>query len=306
MADSPGGVIVVDKPTGPTSHDIVAAVRRLVRPSRTGHTGTLDPLATGVLPVCVGAATRLSRFLARGPKHYEGVMRLGSSTDTYDSAGRVLHQSAVAGVDDAVLREAAVTFTGDLLQVPPPWSAKRVGGRRAYELAREGSVPKLEPCAVRVDRFDVSLSGDGTAAFRVVCSTGTYVRSLVHELGAALGCGAHLTALRRVRSGPFDIEGSIDPGALQGPGAREALRAAMIPLEALDLGLPTARLTRAGAVAALNGRMVPSSELPAQPEGIGAEMRMLDEAGRLLGVGEAAPGGLRPRIILAGTPVGHP
>lgn len=299
------GVLVVDKPEGPTSHDVVAMLRKRVRPSRTGHTGTLDPLATGVLPVCVGAATRLTRYLSRGPKVYSGEMALGASTDTYDSGGTVLSSRPVEGMNLDRLNKATGLLTGALMQAPPLWSAKKIEGRRSYDLARAGKARALAPCAVHVESFRITALRGDTAEFRVDCSGGTYVRSLVNDLGESLGCGAHLTALRRLRSGPFTIEQSSTLEALM--GRETALREALIPMEDLDLGMTTARLSPAGVEAALNGRIVPGGEMELESRSDELPVRMLDPGGKLVGVAEPAQaGGLQPRVILAGSAAGKP
>lgn len=308
MAAALHGVIVVDKPKGPTSHDVVAAVRRWARPSRTGHTGTLDPMATGVLPVCMGAATRLSRFLTRGPKEYAGVITLGVRTDTDDAEGTVLASSPAVAIRPGDLRRAAADLTGDLMQVPPRWSAKKIGGRRAYDLARAGEEPRPEPCRVRVDLFDVVLRSETHAEFRVVCSGGTYVRSLARDLGEALGCGAHLSELRRLRSGPFTLDEAHGLIEIEQAAAEGRLESCLIPPERLDLGMETARLTPEGTRSAIAGRTMAGAEFGALPEGTGP-VRLLDPDGRLLGVAERIDGPpvkLQPRVILAGTRARRP
>ncbi len=296
------GVLVVDKPQGPTSHDVVAAVRKWVRPSRTGHTGTLDPAATGVLPVCVGAATRLSRFLTRGPKAYAGRIVLGIATDTYDAEGTIVASNPAAGVSLADARRAAAALTGELMQTPPPWSAKRVAGRRSYALAREGKEEMLSPCPVHVDRFDLLELEGSSLTFEVECSSGTYVRSLAQDLGAALGCGAHLAELRRTRSGPFTVERASSLGTMEEAARRGALAELLLPLEEVDLGLETARLTPSGVRSALAGRRIALSEISSPAPGGPAQVRLVDPDGRLLGVAEpiaGQEGGLQPRLILS-------
>ncbi len=292
----------MDKPHGPTSHDVVAAVRRWVRPSRAGHTGTLDPAATGVLPVCIGAATRLSRFLARGPKEYTGRIVLGIVTDTYDSEGTVVAMRPASGITLRAARRAAAGLTGDLMQVPPPWSAKRIAGRRSYDLAREGRETPLAPCAVRVERFELDGMEGESVTFLVECSPGTYVRSLAHALGASLGCGAHLAELRRVRSGPFTAEKARSLDGVEEAARRGTLHEILVPLEDLDLGLETARLTQAGVESALAGRRISLQDILPPAPGSSSPLRLLDEEGRLLGVAERLgppPMGLQPRVILA-------
>jgi tRNA pseudouridine55 synthase len=296
------GVLVVDKPAGPTSHDIVERVRRLVRPARVGHLGTLDPLATGVLPLCLGSATRLARFLAGGLKEYTGEIVLGIATDSYDAAGRITRQAPIADLTLNAVRSAAFGLRGDLKQVPPAWSAKKIEGKRSYDLARRGEARALAACDVRVDRFDVLDLIDGSASFRVVCTGGTYVRSLAHELGRTLACGAHLGSLRRIASGPFRIEEATPPGELENAARAGRLGELIRPLETLDLGLSWARLTGDGERLAAAGRFVPAGELAESNELPGTGLvRLLSPRGCLLGIGEVAAAGspgLQPRIVL--------
>jgi tRNA pseudouridine55 synthase len=208
------GILLVDKPRGITSHDAVARVRRALGIKKVGHSGTLDPMAEGLLVMGVGRGTRLLRFLADFDKEYEGTARLGVETDTLDAEGTV---TATADVDvtEAGIRAAFAALTGEIEQVPPAYSAVKVGGRALYKEARAGREVRAEPRRVRVDAFDlVSLNG-ADAEFRVVCSSGTYVRVLAADAGRALGCGAHLTRLVRTRIGPFvrsDARPPEDPG----------------------------------------------------------------------------------------------
>lgn len=218
------GLVVVDKPAGMTSHDVVARLRRRFGQKRVGHAGTLDPGATGVLLVGLGRATRLLRFLSDLGKSYEAEVVLGTATTTLDDEGEVVQQWPMAGVtlDDA--RRAAATLTGDILQVPPMVSAVKVGGRRLHELAREGIEVERAARPVRVDRFDVTPSqrGEpGVLRISVDCSSGTYVRVLAADLGERLGGGAHLRRLRRIRVGSFTLDeaGTIDDAPVLSPAA---------------------------------------------------------------------------------------
>jgi len=201
------GLIIVDKPQGWTSHDVVARIRKLARTKRVGHAGTLDPMATGVLVIGVEKATRLLGYLALTEKEYTGTIRLGQATDTDDADGTVIGCVPVVNIDETRLLPAVAALTGDIRQVPPGVSAIKVGGKRSYRLAREGRAPELAPRAVTVSRFDVLAvrqSGDVLdVAVAVTCSSGTYIRALARDLGAALGVGGHLTALRRTRVGPY-------------------------------------------------------------------------------------------------------
>src|SRR5918912_1444175 len=201
MADL-SGVVVVNKPSGPTSFDVVRRVKGLYKVKRVGHTGTLDPTATGVLPICVGAATKVAGFIAEGEKEYEATVRFGQITDTQDSAGRVLETRPVNGLSEDRVREALRSFVGLIEQTPPMYSARKVEGKRLYELAR---VPR----AVNIDEARVTFFQPPDCGIFVRCSKGTYLRTLAHDLGMRLGCGAHLRDMRRVRVGPFGIDESV-------------------------------------------------------------------------------------------------
>lgn len=238
MADEyRNGVLLVDKEPGGTSHDVVQQARRLLREKKIGHCGTLDPGATGLLVLTVGQATRLTRFLIRAPKVYEGTLRLGVVTDTYDADGEVTAEHPVAGVTEEAIREAMATFEGTYDQQPPPYSAKKVKGVRYYELARRGEEVPQETKPVEVFEFTARgpLTGD-RLDFRLACSSGTYARSLVHDLGTALGCGAHLVALRRLAVGPFQVETALELGEIDRLlAAGEELDPAWVPFDGIPL-----------------------------------------------------------------------
>jgi len=207
------GILVIDKPVGPTSHDIVAAVRRLLKEKTVGHTGTLDPVATGVLPLVLGAASKVARYLTGGDKTYRATLRLGVTTTTLDSAGEVVEERPVT-VDAATVEAALMSFVGEISQVPPMYSAKKVDGKRLYELARKGV--EIERDAKRVTIHSITVLERNLPDFTidVKCSAGTYVRVLAQDLGEKLGCGGHLKQLRRLAAGPFSIESAITMDAL--------------------------------------------------------------------------------------------
>jgi tRNA pseudouridine55 synthase len=208
-ADVPSGLVIVDKPQGLTSHDVVARIRRLAGTRRVGHAGTLDPMATGVLVIGVEKATRLLGHLALAEKEYSATIRLGQATDTDDAEGQMMAETSAAGVSRDALEAAVVTLTGEIEQAPPGYSAIKVAGKRAYKLAREGAAPELAARGVTVSEFTVLAvrrAGDLLDAdVTVTCSSGTYIRALARDLGRALGVGGHLTALRRTRVGPYEI-----------------------------------------------------------------------------------------------------
>jgi tRNA pseudouridine55 synthase len=203
------GVLIVDKPGGITSHDVVARVRRATGEASVGHLGTLDPMATGVLPLLLGKFTRLAQFFSASEKAYTGTIRFGFATDTYDAEGQISGERTEPEVTIEGVRRAAEGFLGETEQMPPPYSAKKIGGKPAYKVARAGQTPELRPVRVRVDAFAIeSVEGD-IARFAMRISAGGYVRSIAHEMGQALGCGAHLAGLRRTAAGPFTLEQAL-------------------------------------------------------------------------------------------------
>ena len=211
-AAAASGLVIVAKPSGLTSHDVVSRVRRLAGTRRVGHAGTLDPMATGVLVVGVEKATRLLGHLALAEKEYSATIRLGQATDTDDADGVIVAGASAAGITEAAVRAAAAALTGEIRQVPPGFSAIKVAGKRAYQLAREGAAPELAARTVTVRAFTVQavrpLGVLLDADVAVHCSSGTYIRALARDLGTALGVGGHLTVLRRTRVGPFAIGGA--------------------------------------------------------------------------------------------------
>ncbi len=209
------GALIVDKPEGWTSHDVVAKVRRLAKTKRVGHLGTLDPIATGVLPLVLGRATRLAQFFNRDRKVYEGVIRFGYSTTTYDREGEATSEQVQPVFTIQNLEEILERFRGTFSQVPPPVSAKKIAGTPAYKLARKNIAVELQPVEVSVHLLELlSFTGD-RAAVRIACSSGTYLRSIAHDVGRSLGCGAFLESLRRTASGEFRIESALPLDALE-------------------------------------------------------------------------------------------
>lgn len=199
------GVLVIDKPSGPTSFEVVQRVRSLLKVDKAGHTGTLDPNATGVLPICLAAATKLAGLLAEGKKTYLATIRLGIEMDTQDAAGQKIAESPVPELSTALLESALSSFRGSILQVPPMYSAVKVGGKRLYELARAGEHVHREPRPVIVDQLSLLDFSSNELTVTVTCSKGFFVRALAHDVGRALGCGGHLKTLRRTASGPFTL-----------------------------------------------------------------------------------------------------
>lgn len=239
-------VLLVDKDVGPTSHDVVQAVRRASGQSRVGHTGTLDPAATGVLVVCLGRATKLVRFLQAGTKTYAATMVLGVETASQDAEGEVLARTAAGHIDERRFCEALTRFQGEIDQVPPMVSALKVDGQRLHELARRGESVDREARRVTIhdlvlDAFDATRDPEHpTASFLVTCSAGTYIRTLAHDVGEALGVGGSLTALRRVANGPFTVDESHDIGAIRAAAEGGALdELCLDPLAAIQRAVPT-------------------------------------------------------------------
>lgn len=238
------GLLLVDKPAGITSHDVVAIVRRSFGIRKVGHAGTLDPMATGLLVVGLGRATRLLRFLADLPKTYAGTIRLGVETTTLDAEGEVTRTSPV-GVTDADIASAMSASVGESVQRPPAFSAVKVGGRKLYEAARAGEALEAEPRPIRVDRFE-QVARDGDAVdFVAVVSGGTYVRVLAADVGDALGCGAHLAALRRTAIGDFSVDDASPPAE---QGDLLSLERAVAHLPSIALDAEEARVARNGSI----------------------------------------------------------
>jgi tRNA pseudouridine55 synthase len=203
------GVLVVDKPVGLTSHDVVQIIRKGTNIRRAGHTGTLDPRASGVLVVLLGPAVRLSEYVSASDKRYQAVVRLGQSTDTYDAEGRITGGSSPVNITEDQFENELKSFIGEIEQVPPPYSAIKVKGRKAYDMARDGEVFDLAPRTIHVYNLDLLEWAPPEAVIDVYCSSGTYVRSLAHDMGEKLGCGAHLVGLRRTKSGRFTLRDAV-------------------------------------------------------------------------------------------------
>jgi tRNA pseudouridine55 synthase len=297
------GVLLVDKPEGPTSHDVVAAARRLLGVRRIGHAGTLDPLATGLLVLMVGRATRLATLLSGVDKSYRGVLRLGVATDTYDRDGTPLGPRCEVNVDREKVLSALARFRGTVVQVPPIFSAKKIHGTPMYRLARRHRPVSPSPITVTFHKIELLGFAGEEVEIEAEVSAGTYLRSLAHDLGQALGCGAHLQSLRRTMAGPFRVEDALTPAALEALTPRAADR--ILPLEDIPLGLPTLRLTAAGTHAIRHGRPCGLGEVlePRQPLAPG-RCRLKGPEGRLVGIGEIilkppseARPIIRPRIV---------
>jgi len=292
------GFLVIDKPRGLTSHDVVQRVRRIAKQRRVGHLGTLDPLATGVLPIALGEATKLSQLLTHGAKSYRGKLQLGVETTTYDREGEVVATRAGPWPARAVVEKALGAFEGEIEQVPPPYSAVKQAGQAAYRRARRGEEVRLEPRRVSISRVELVAFEPPFVSIEVDCSAGTYLRSMAHDLGAALGTGAHLYELVRTRSGPFTLDQAISLEALEelGPAAEERV----IPMLAAT-GLPTFEVDARVARRMRHGVQLGRHELRGAPaEGV----LQLSHAGKLVALVQAHRGipELRTlRVFVGGT-----
>ena len=291
------GAIVIDKPQGWTSHDVVAKVRGIARTKRIGHLGTLDPIATGVLPLVLEKATRLAQFYTRSDKIYEGAVRFGWATDTYDRAGAPVGERRDVQVDAADLEALLERFRGEIWQTPPPVSAKKVGGKRAYDLARQAVAVELEPVKVSVYEL-VLLSVEGAVArLRAHCSGGTYMRSLAHDLGQLMGCGAHLDELRRTASAEFEIGEARTLEQLQSLAADDRLVDAIVPASKMLPGMPAVYVDDVTAAHIRHGRNFPAS--PFRSEAASRHVKALSLQGDLVAIGEAVlPNLYHPVVVL--------
>jgi tRNA pseudouridine55 synthase len=294
------GLLVIDKPEGPTSHDVVARVRRLFRIPGVGHTGTLDPMATGVLPLVLGKATRLARFLTSDAKRYQAEVRLGWATDTYDRLGEQVGDAVAMDVTRDHVEAALQAFRGEITQTPPPYSAKKIGGVSAHRLARRGEAVTPAPVLVTVHHLELlEFSGD-RLTLDVHCSAGFYVRSLAHDLGAALGCGAHLTALRRTASGDWTLTHAVPLADCERDA--DAARARVVPMSGLLTSWAAVTVNVDGERRVRHGQMLRPGDLMSSLVGTepqSEEVRVLTGAGDLIAIARRqADGLLHPGLVL--------
>jgi tRNA pseudouridine55 synthase len=291
------GVIIVDKPREWTSHDVVNKMRRLAGTRKVGHLGTLDPGATGVLPLVIGRATRLAQFFTRNDKTYQGVIHFGYSTDSYDMDGVATSPETAVTLDREEIESLFDRFRGAIQQAPPPVSAKKVAGRPAYELARKGQPLELEPVAVQIYELQL-LSVEGCEASVLLhCSAGTYVRSIAHDAGQALGCGAFLKSLRRIASGDFNIERARTLEELAALAREGRLPEALIPAAELLPAFPAELVDAITAGHIRNGRDFRVSPFQAR-EGT-RYVKAVTPQGELVAIGEARlPHVYHPVLVL--------
>jgi tRNA pseudouridine55 synthase len=279
------GLLLVDKPAGITSHDVVAIVRRVVGSQRVGHTGTLDPFATGLLVVLVGRGTRLIPYIDGEPKVYDATIRFGSETDTDDATGQTTRESDVP--EDAAIEVAIAKLTGAIDQVPPSYSAKKVAGTRAYAAARRGIALDLEPSRIIVHRWELGSRAGADLAARVTCSGGTYIRALARDLGRLTNSAAHLAALRRVRSGCFVVDDAYTLEQLRAGDSK------MQPLRDAIPSIPTRRLAEPELTRVLHGNAIVANGEP-----LASRVALIDDEKALVAVAERERDELRPKLVL--------
>src|SRR5712692_7309661 len=313
------GALIIDKPAGMTSHDVVARVRKIIGERRVGHTGTLDPFATGVLVVLVGRATRLAQFLSGAEKEYEAVIRLGYATATGDVTGeRVSETSAfhakapsTQNLDREEIEAALASLRGEIEQTPPMYSAKKIAGKKLYELARRREEVERKPVRVTIGEFEaithddelLKKNGDGTRdlAVRVVCSAGTYVRVLAEDFGTRIGVGAHLAELHRTRAGRFKIENAITLGRLNELAESNSIAEVLISPDAALSHLAAAQLNSEDARRVCHGSDLPLEDAEASGWSAGERVRLCDAAGHLIAVGiyDEDRKTLHPSVVIA-------
>jgi tRNA pseudouridine55 synthase len=282
------GVLNINKPAGMTSHDVVDAVRKILGVQRVGHTGTLDPQATGVLPLCVGRATRIAQYLTQADKEYVMTLRLGMTTDTLDATGKETGRVEEVSVRREDLLAVLPRFTGELQQVPPIYSAKKYQGERLYKLARRGESVERRPVAIRVHALDMLEFASPFVRLRALCSKGTYARSLCDDIGRALGCGGHLHALTRTRSGRFTLEGVVTLHELEAKTREGRLGEVLMPIAEALAHLPAVRVAPEAGPIILHGGAVAAAMVVQFPAELprGTVVRVLGYRKQLLSLAE--------------------
>ncbi len=299
-----GFLILIDKPGGLTSHDVVERARRATGVPRIGHSGTLDPMATGLLLLCAGGAARLQGFFTLLDKSYEGTIRLGLATATYDREGEPLGaEKDAAGIGAEEIEASASPFRGEFLQSPPPYSAKKIKGRKFYEMARRGEEVPVLPKKVRVSELVLSPPAGGRIQFSISCSSGTYIRSIAHAIGESLGCGAHLESLRRTRIGDFRVEEAVALELFESlPAAERLSRPHALPLSRVPFPFERLRLASLEAWKVRKGQSIPARGLASAD---GAWVTLIGPGDEMVALAQVSPIGqggvsiLKPRIVLA-------
>jgi tRNA pseudouridine55 synthase len=299
-----GVLFLLDKPAGLTSHDVVERVRAAVALPRIGHSGTLDPMATGLLLLCAGEAARLQGFFTLMDKSYDGVIRLGRATTTYDREGEpVGPERDVAGIDRGEIEAAADAFRGEFFQSPPPYSAKKVGGRKFYEMARKGESVPIVPKKVRVSELSFGKLVDGRLPFTISCSSGTYIRSIASELGQKLGCGAHLESLRRTRIGQFHVGDSVGLETFETMAPAERFSPPhAVPLSQVQFPFERVRLASLETWKIRKGQSIPARGVASRE---GDWVALVGPSDEMVALGQVTPMGtrgvalIRPKLVLA-------
>jgi tRNA pseudouridine55 synthase len=291
------GVININKPSGMTSHDVVQQARRVLGEKRIGHTGTLDPLATGVLVLCIGAATRIARYLEAGEKEYAAVMRLGITTDTLDAEGRVLEKRVYAAPSREALAAAMRKFSGAIMQSPPAYSAVKISGVPSYKLARQGKTEPNKARPVTVHEIRMTAYEDPFVSLAVRCSKGVYIRSLCADIGDAVGAGSHVTSLQRTRSGRFTIAESVTLEELAEMSTAGTLDKAVTTVDEALAGFPAVSVEDAEAGRVSHGNRIACPAACANRDG--ALVRLRNQAGRLLAVARVNDGFLLPELVFS-------
>jgi tRNA pseudouridine55 synthase len=291
------GVLNINKASGVTSHDVVVSVRKILRERRIGHTGTLDPLATGVLVLCVGKATRIAQYLEAGEKEYKAVMQLGVTTDTLDSDGSVLETKTYLPPDRQKMLAVMQGFTGTIMQRPPAYSAVKVAGVPSYKLAREGKAQQLMPRPVKIYSIEMTAFEDPLVRLTVRCSKGVYIRTLCSDIGASLGMGAHLAGLERTRSGSFSIDHAITLEQLQAKTASGDAALIATPIDDALADLPSVLISETETIRVLHGNQI---DCPASCANITTDhVRLHGPAGRLLALATIHAGVLKPKLVFS-------
>jgi tRNA pseudouridine55 synthase len=299
-----GVLFLLDKPAGLTSHDVVERVRNAVALPRIGHSGTLDPMATGLLLLCAGEAARLQGFFTLMDKSYDGVIRLGRATTTYDREGEsVGPERDAGGIERAEIDSAADSFRGEFLQSPPPYSAKKVGGRKFYEMARKGESVPLVPKKVRVSELRFGELAGGRLPFSISCTSGTYIRSIASELGEKLGCGAHLESLRRTRIGQFHVADAVPLERFEAMSPAERLSPPhAVPLSQVQFPFERVRLASLETWKIRKGQSIPARGVSSRE---GDWVALVGPSDEMVALGQVTPVGtrgvalIRPKLVLA-------
>jgi len=291
------GVLNINKPSGMTSHDVVGRVRRILQEKRIGHTGTLDPLATGVLVLCAGKATRIAQYLEAGEKEYKAIMRLGVSTDTLDAEGQVTATKSYTPPGRQQIIDVMKEFTGSIMQRPPAYSAVKVAGVPSYRLAREGKAEPLKPRPITIFSIDLTAYEDPLVSLTVRCSKGVYIRTLCAEIGDALGMGAHLSGLERSRSGRFGIDCSITLEQLQTMMMDGTIEKAFTTIDDALVAFPSVPISETESARVMHGSAI---TCPPSIANLNSErVRLHSPAGRLLGLARIVSGVLKPDLVFS-------